>query len=230
MQFPLRDFFWLTVVIALVIGIAMERKRVQDLSGHQGRAEWWEKAARGLGKKFEEKTDQPVHFEELKSIEISRGPNPQRVKATDPLTGETEYFEVNLPPGVVDHVHTGYVRDTRERDMSWVTGLVDLDFFLVTFVVVGPVLAIYLLRRKGPLPSVLNDPKAEIWKRPRFILFMICYFAPFSVFQYWVRSPFNGAAFLVLTVVWTYYYCQFVLTPKAHETSSNSSMSPAASS
>jgi hypothetical protein len=229
MQFPLRDFFWLTVVIALVIGIAMERKRVQELSGYQGRAEWWEKAARGLGEKFEEKTGQPVHIEEMKSIEIWRGRNPHRVKATHPITGEIEYYEVNLPPGVVDHVHPGYVRDTRERDLSWVTGLLDLDFFLVTLVAVGPVLGIYLFWRKGPLPSGLNDPKAEIWKRPSLILFMICYFAPFSVFQYWNRSPINGAAFLILAVVWSYYYCQFVLTPKLDGTTANSTTTSAAS-
>lgn len=53
-RLPLRDFFWLTIVIGLSALIVVEHKRTRALSEHPGRAEWWSRAERLLHVKHEE--------------------------------------------------------------------------------------------------------------------------------------------------------------------------------
>jgi hypothetical protein len=52
LQFQLRDFFWLTVAIGLVCAIQVEHNRSRQLSQHEGRAEWWQRADVALQKEL----------------------------------------------------------------------------------------------------------------------------------------------------------------------------------
>jgi hypothetical protein len=212
MQFPLRDFFWLTIVIGLTIGIAIERKRAQGLSGYQGQAEWWEKAARELGDHLQEKTGETFDFQALQSIQVNY-----------PATFETRYYDLpngKRSPYNVTHpartgmLSVGYARDTRGPRLYLVTGLIDLDILLAMLVLGGPVLAIYRIRRKKPFPpGVWRKPDAPIWQQPSQVQLIISLHTGMSIFAYAaLRSPFTGTVFLVGAVIWAYYYCQFVLT------------------
>jgi hypothetical protein len=192
MQFPLRDFFWLSLVIGLTIGIAIEHKRVRDLTVYQGQAEWWEKAARELGEKLAQKSGNELHIQ-----------------------GDTISFshpDPNHFGPVVDVVRLGSVRDTREPNMSLFTGLIDLDVFLMMLVFGGPILAIYYLRQRKPLPPRVWDAHAPIWKHPWQALMIIASHGCMSIFAYSaLRSSFTGTLFLFGSVIWTYYYCQHIL-------------------
>jgi hypothetical protein len=211
MQFPLRDFFWLSVVIGLTIGIAIEHKRVRDLSVQQGRAEWWEKAARELGDHLHEKTGETVDFQALQSIQVNY-----------PATVETRYYDLpngKRSPYNVTHpartgmLSVGYARDTRGPRLYLVTGLIDLDIFLAMLLLGGPVLAIYRIRRKKPFPpGVWRSPDAPIWQNPSQVQLIISLHTGMSILSYTVlRSPITGTIFLAGAVIWTYYYCEFVL-------------------
>jgi hypothetical protein len=205
MQFPLRDFFWLTVVIGLAIGITIEHKRVLDLSRYEGDAQWWEKAARGLAEKFEQQTGQPVKFDARKSIVIMSHVEGQEVRV-----GPNKTAVRGATPWPADRVYPGYVRDTHERDMSWLTGFGDLDMILAGLVLGGPIGAISYYCAKKPLPSVpgIWDPHAPIWKHPWKPRLFFLLFAFMSVAGYsFQRAPFNGTLFLLMSVVWAYYYC-----------------------
>ncbi|QDU31135.1 hypothetical protein ETAA8_62880 [Anatilimnocola aggregata] len=206
MQFPLRDYFWLV----LAIGTATERKRVYELSVHQGRAEWWEKAARKLGETLQEKTGEAVQFDEMKSIDVAVPARVQKHVLASPVTGELETYSIPIA-GYTSTLQVGYARDTRERDMSWVTGLLELDLLILMLGFGGPiVLLVYRSKPKhGPRSSA--DPRAPIWKMPWFVLLMIVQFTSMAIFSYsFQHSPFTGAILLTMAVFWTYFYCQNV--------------------
>jgi len=212
MQFPLRDFFWLTIVIGLVIGIAIEHKRVRDLSGYQGQAEWWEKAARKLGEHLHEKTGETFDFQAMQSLRVDY-PASVETRYYEHPKGERTPYSVTIPAaiGILD---LGYVRDTREPKMSPFTGLVDLDIFLTMLVLGGPVLALYRLRRKKPFPPGVWNPAAPIWQHPWQVRLIIPLHAGMSILSYTaLRSPITGTLFLAGAVIWAYYYGQFVHGP-----------------
>lgn len=213
MQFPLRDFFWLSLVIGLTIGIAIERKQSMRLSVHEGRAQWWEKAAREIGERFEKATGEPVQFEEMKHLEISI---PNRMKTVRVRDSRGEIIETkDVVPGY-QLTSVVYVRDTRQRDLSWVTGMIDLDMFLLMLVTGGPFFLVYAYRNKGEQPLTIANRDAPIWKeKPWFALWWVPACVLMSLMGYMVqRSPFTGALFLFQGVLWTYYYCEYVLVPR----------------
>jgi hypothetical protein len=213
MQFPLRDFFWLSLVIGLAIGIAMERKQSREQSVHEGRALWWEKAAREVAERLQKATGESIQFDEMKHLDITIPAHVKSVTARGPGPGKTTIVEVNVPEyktrrGI-------YARDTRQRDFSWVTGMMDLDMYLLLLAIGGPAFAVFLYLRKGKKFQTIADPDASTWKTPAWALFIIPFFILISLSGYVLhRSPFTGALNLTAGFVWTYFFCQYIVTPR----------------
>jgi hypothetical protein len=214
MQFPLRDFFWLTVVIALAIGIAMEHKRVQEMSVHEGRATWWQKAAQKTAERLEKETGEKIRFDEMKTLDVSI---PAHVKEVPVQNGRGEVLYMT---SIVIPAHQSqssiYARDTRQHVFSRFTGMLDLDMYLAVLIVGAPILAIVLYSRRGKPIVTAFHAESPIWKKmPWFALLWIPFCVLQSLFGYWIqRAPFTGALWLIMGVFWTYAYCQNVLTPR----------------
>lgn len=213
MQFPLRDFFWLSLVIGLAIGIAMEHKRVVALSVHEGRAQWWQKAAEETAERLEKATGESIQFQELKQLDIDI---PARVQQV-PVVGENNEILRYHPVAIPGHKTTRsiYGWETRERRISFLTGMMDLDMWLFMLSISGLVLVATGFSRKAdkPLQTIFSADNPLWQKTPWLALFWIPFGLGMSLLSYWQRNYFNGAAFLTLGVFYVYGYCQYVLCP-----------------
>jgi hypothetical protein len=214
MQFPLRDFFWLTVVIALAIGIVMEHKRVLEMSVHEGRAEWWQKAAQETAERLEKETGEKIQFDVLKKLDISIAAHVKEVPVQNGR-GEVLYMTAVVIPARQTQSSI-YARDTRESSLSRFTGMLDLDLYVLLLIIGGPILAIVLYSRRGkPIVTAFHSESPTWKKMPWFALFWVPFCVLQSLFGYgFQRAPFTGAIWLTMGVFWTYGYCQYVLMPR----------------
>lgn len=200
MQFTLRDFFWLTIVIGLVIGILIEHADVRSMHGAQKRAQWWEWAARQMGEKAAKEGTKP-YFDELKSAGFK---NEQGLIVIDDATNL--WFPV--------YIH-------RDPDADSFTGHRDLDLVLFLAGVIAPVSVLtgLLIRRTFPAQGkayAKSSVRTFHWMAPVALAIApgIC------LFGYLTRNPFSATLWLLGTAYLGYGYIQnrnLTLTPELEQ-------------
>jgi hypothetical protein len=195
MQFTLRDFFWLTIVIGLVIGILIEHADVRAMHGAMEKARWWEWAARQMGKQAAKEGTEP-YFRELDSAGFK---NEEGLI----LIEESQSFWIPV------HSHP---------DAKSITGHRDLDLVLLLLVAVAPIslLVGLVIRRKFPEQGKAYaklSVRVYHWMTPVTLTMMF----GFCVAYYFVRQPFSATLWLCGIAFLVYYYVQnrnLTLTPE----------------
>lgn len=198
MQVTLRDFFWLTIVIGLAIGILIEHADVRVMHGAMEKARWWEWAARQMGKQAAKEGTEP-YFKELNSAGFK---NEEGLI----LTEESQNFWIPI------HSHP---------DAKSFTGHRDLDFVLALVLVIAPLslLVGLVVRRMFPAQGKAYAKfaiRGHRWSAPIALLMTIA----MSLGSYISRSPFSGALWLLATVFFVYGAIQnrnLVLTPELEQ-------------
>lgn len=186
MQFATRDFFWLTIVIGLVIGILIEHADVRALHGSQERAQWWEQAARWMGAKAAQTGEEP-YFNELRGVGFR--------EQGDEILKQYE----SIPGRIGTH-----------PDHESVTGHQDLDRVLLLILVVPIALAIgWLIRRRHHewgKAYVKSSVRSHRWVAPiaLAVLLVVC------IGNYVARRPFTSTLGLLGLVS---IGCQYLKNP-----------------
>lgn len=105
MNFPWRDYAWAVLIIGLLIGLAVEQRRLRVFSAARDQAEQYERNAYELGRKI-----------------------------CDPAGGQMliSHDTIFLPTArhgqwVTEIVNVPHVFETKEKDESYLTGMADLD-------------------------------------------------------------------------------------------------------
>ncbi len=183
MQLTLRDFLWATVVIGLAIGIVLEHRDVRALKPFQGKAEWWEKAARSLGEVYEEKTGLKPEFKEMDDIDLRRKDGLLQVD-----------FSLSR--------RSFHVRPTDERQGAWLTGHADLNMALILLTELACLLGIFAFIKRN-YPNWLPKPNPQLRWGPR--IYLLVYAWAFislliSIGAFALRYPFAGAGYLFAAV------------------------------
>jgi hypothetical protein len=168
LQFTLRDFFWLTIVVGLTVGIVIERNQVRALRVYQGKAQWWEEAAKRFAEEVEKQTGIKADFQE------GAGSSSSGAIAMRNIGGS---LATPWPISV-------NVRSTEDKSYSWPTGMYDLNMVLIF----GPIVLIGSLiesirggERKRQAQALLYAkmrPYAWVWAIGAFVSVMfasVCY-------------------------------------------------------
>jgi hypothetical protein len=193
-QFPWRDFAWFTFLIGLAIGLAVELKRVEAMSGDKAQADRWEQQARAAAAKIAELSRTNLRLEEARNV----------LFMTDEMI-------------VMEWVNVASYRDTRERSDSVVTGMLDLDIWLLMIVVIPLSAGIGIWLR------TTNREGAKAYTK--FSIQSLRWLTPLSVFMFasWAIACFRNAqpffatqhlAFAVFGVVTFITHFHVTLTPE----------------
>jgi hypothetical protein len=182
LQFTLRDFFWLTIVVGLTVGIVIERNEVRALRVYQQKAQWWEDAAKDFAKEVEARTGLKTEFLDEASSRQLRGMNY--------WTAPRDVIWFSAVPSW----------STNDSSYSWPTGMKDLNIQLVA----APLWIVFFLVITAPRNEQQRQQEAIINARMRPYFWMLAPFALIScviiVAMYSVGQPFTATQILFFTV------------------------------
>lgn len=180
MNFPWRDFAWFTILIGLAIGLAVEFKRVEAVSGDKAEADRWEQQARTAAENIAQQSATKVHLKEFGQVLFF-----------------AEYQGNDLG---IDWVNVASYRDTRERSDSLVTGMMDLDIWLLMIVVIPLSVGIGIWLRKTHREGAKAYAKFSIqslrWLTPLSVLM----FASMAIACFRNAQPFFATQHLAFAV------------------------------
>jgi hypothetical protein len=185
MQLTLRDYFWLTIVVGLAIGIVIEHYDVRALRHFEGKAQWWEQAARQMGEKAGEKDGLVPDFKEFKHWGLKKHKD-------DEVWQEVDFM---------------HLWGTEDKEQTIVTGHWDLDFLLLLLIVVAPLSALLAMALRKSYPAGGKAySKASIrsyrWMGPVSLLMLLA----FCLSGYHSRRPFTATLTFTMLVFFAGHY------------------------
>jgi hypothetical protein len=156
LQLTLRDFFWLTIVVGLTIGIVIERNHVRSLRVYQGKAQWWEEATKKFAEEVEKQTGIKADFQEGSGGRVA---NSGLIFLFDNGSTSSSATLWTIPI---------QCWSTEDKSYDWPTGMQDLNMMLL----VAPGLAVGLLIATNP-KGELKRQAAAVKMRPYAGLWII---------------------------------------------------------
>jgi hypothetical protein len=188
LQFTLRDFFWLTIVVGLTVGIVIERNEVRALRMYQQKAQWWEDEAKDFAKEVEKQTGIKTDFQEGAGTNSSGG------------------ISMTTGPGTRLWTTSVYVRSTEDKSYSWPTGMLDLNMMLIA----APCLAVVFLISTNP-KGALKRQAAAVKMRPYAGLWIVVGVMSVAMAYggYLSGDPFRATLFLLQGAVCAWNYWRF---------------------
>ena len=200
MQFPWRDFAWFTILIGLAIGLAVELKRVAAMSGDKAQADRWEQQAREVAAKIAQRSRTNLHLKEFGQVMFF-----------------AEYQGSNLG---TDWVNVASYRNTRERSESVVTGMMDLDIWLLMIVVIPASAGIGIWLRTMHREGAKAYAKFSVQSFSWLTLLSVLMFTSWAIICFRKAQPFfatSNLGFAVLGLVNYITNFNLTLTPELNK-------------
>jgi hypothetical protein len=182
LQFTLRDFFWLTIVVGLTVGIVIERNQVRALRVYQQKAQWWEDKAKDFAKEVETRTGLKTQFLDEASSSQLGGMNFRTIP-------RDVIWSTTVPSW-----------STNDSSYSWPTGMKDLNIQLVA----APFWIVFFLFTTAPRNEQQRQQEALFNARIRPYLWIMVPIGLFNcviiVAMYSLGLPFTATLVLFLNV------------------------------